>query len=196
LGSTSEGGVQVSGSEFLDPSEVGPAWEVLEHDLHNDRWTLFYDRFNFRPGIDPAGWPAITEPTPSVTFDLSPVYDRSFAEFSAAEKAVSWVALMALVRLTAQSESLTVLDWHHPGYRFWPHRQALQHDAWWKVPVFPHGDYFIFLNEDMTTGTFGHPWERTLCVFGQALIDALAPMLAWMPVKRSRPAASDVPRLL
>jgi hypothetical protein len=62
----------------------------------------------------------------------------------------------------------------------------LQHDTWWPVPVFPHGDYYIFLEEGMTMGTFGHPWEKTLCVFGQDLIDALTPMPAWLPIKRSR----------
>jgi len=56
----------------------------------------------------------------------------------------------------------------------------------WPTTVFPNGDYTIFLTEDMSTGTFGHPWEQTLCVFGEPMVSALVPMLAsWLPIKRS-----------
>lgn len=38
-------------------------------------------------------------------------------------------------------------------------------------------------------GTFGHPWEQTLCVFGEPLVSALAPLLtSWLPIKRSSPS--------
>ncbi|MEV0150210.1 MULTISPECIES: DUF2716 domain-containing protein [unclassified Nonomuraea] len=44
-----------------------------------------------------------------------------------------------------------------------------------------------FLSEDMTNGTFGHPWEQTLCIFGSSLLPELAPLLtSWLPVKRAR----------
>jgi Protein of unknown function (DUF2716) len=52
-------------------------------------------------------------------------------------------------------------------------------------PPFPNGDYYIFLTEDLTQGTFGHPWEQTFCVFGRDLVGALGRQLAeWLPVKR------------
>ncbi|GIH05322.1 hypothetical protein Rhe02_33890 [Rhizocola hellebori] len=35
----------------------------------------------------------------------------------------------------------------------------------------PDGDCYIYLAEDFQFGTFGHPWESTLCVFGQELLD-------------------------
>ena len=41
-----------------------------------------------------------------------------------------------------------------------------------RQPVFPDGDYSIFLATDLRLGTFGHPWEETLCVFGQPLLDS------------------------
>jgi hypothetical protein len=61
------------------------------------------------------------------------------------------------------------------GFR--PHQQAMRGDWQWPVEVYPNGDYYVFLNEDMTAGTFGHPWGPTLCVFGE-LAPVLAPMLA------------------
>ena len=69
---------------------------------------------------------------------------------------------------------LIALDWQHPAYRFVPANQALTWQAEWKIPIYPDGDYFAFLSEDYAEGTFGHPWEQTICVFGQELLDAVA----------------------
>jgi hypothetical protein len=53
------------------------------------------------------------------------------------------------------------------------------------VEVFPDGDYYIFLTEDMSVGRFGHPWRQTLCIFGTGLVESLVPKLtAWLPVRR------------
>jgi hypothetical protein len=51
---------------------------------------------------------------------------------------------------------LVALDWQHPAYWFWPHRQATL-DEPWPVPAFPNGDYFILLTDDLSQETFGHP---------------------------------------
>lgn len=41
------------------------------------------------------------------------------------------------------------------------------------------------MTDDLTTGTFGHPWEQTLCIFGEPLVTTLAPLLTiWLPIKR------------
>ena len=36
---------------------------------------------------------------------------------------------------------------------------------------FPDGEYCIFLADDFSFGTFGHPWQRSVCVFGAALLE-------------------------
>jgi hypothetical protein len=80
---------------------------------------------------------------------------------------------------------LVVLDWQHPAYRFRPANQALTWQAEWKVPVYPDGDYFAFLSEDFSEGTFGHPWEKTICVLGERLVTSFGRSLAtWLPIKR------------
>jgi len=88
---------------------------------------------------------------------------------------------------TCGTSSKLVLDWQHPSYWFRPHAVA---DAtrWPPSPVtpFPDGDYYIFLTEDMSQGTFGHPWEQTLCVFGNDLVDDLVPTLPF-PIRRRQP---------
>jgi hypothetical protein len=156
-------------------------------DADDKYWMPFQQRFEFRPKFDPAGR-AIVEPSGSVTIDLSPVFNSpSRREFAAGARSVNSLALLAFVRaLDEPDTSLVVLDWQHQTFRFWPHRLATQHDPHWQTEVFPDGDYYIFLTEDMTTGTFGHPWEQTLCIFGERLVSVLLPLLtAWLPVKRT-----------
>jgi hypothetical protein len=163
------------------------SWEEIPHEQYEDYWAPFDARFQFRAGIQPERWPAIQEPAPSVTLDLAPVFNGRQSEFAAGQRAINAIALLAMIRVTAATERLLVLDWQHPSYWFWPHRQAIREDGLWPVEVFPNGDYYIFLTEDMTAGTFGHPWEQTLCVFGDQLVSALAPMLSsWLPIKRSK----------
>ncbi|WP_246594970.1 DUF2716 domain-containing protein [Actinoplanes auranticolor] len=163
-----------------------PAWQPIPMDADDRYWDLFYQRFAFRPGM--ASWPAIDEPRPSVTFDLGPIFAGSHPQFMAGTAAINSLALVALTRVLEPDASVVVLDWQHQTYRFWPHLFACQPDQRWPTTVVPNGDYYIFLTEDMSTGTFGHPWERTLCVFGEQLVSALVPALtSWLPVKRSKP---------
>jgi hypothetical protein len=42
------------------------------------------------------------------------------------------------------------------------------------------------MKADMTSGTFGHRWKQTLCVFGPGLIEAARTLTPYWPVKRSR----------
>lgn len=42
----------------------------------------------------------------------------------------------------------------------------------WPTETYPDGDYHIWLAEDLRYGTFGLPWEPSLCVFGNELLAA------------------------
>jgi hypothetical protein len=72
-------------------------------------------------------------------------------------------------------EKFYVFDWQHEGYDFYP---LLNHQP---LSVYPNGDYYSFVAEDFSFWTFGHPWQKTLCVFGKPLIDAL-PQAFWEKV--------------
>lgn len=97
---------------------------------------------------------------PSVTIDLGPIFAGGRAQFAAGPDAINSLALVALTRVLGPDTSVVVLDWQHQTYRFWPHLFACQSDQQWPTTVFPNGDYYIFLTEDMNTGTFGHPGSR------------------------------------
>jgi Protein of unknown function (DUF2716) len=161
------------------------AWAQVDLDKYETYWTPFDAKFRFRPGVDPSSWPAIREPSPSVTIDLTPVFENEGAVFASGAEVVNSLSLYAFTTLTATDEELVVLDWQRPCYLFAPHRQTP--GGYWPVNVFPNGDYYAFLNQDLTMGTFGHPWEQTLCVFGDSLIELLGePLAAIFGMKRRR----------
>jgi hypothetical protein len=171
---------------YVAPMSDG-AWQAQDHGEYEGYWDAFDERFRFRASTRPAEWPAIDEPSPSVTFDLSPIYANEGPMFASGATALDSLVLRALTWSFPQDQPFIVLDWQHTSYRFWPHRHAVQNEPWLVTP-FPNGDYYAFLTEDFTVGTFGHPWEQTLCVFGAPLLESLAPTLSpWLPVKRSSP---------
>lgn len=167
------------------------AWEQIADD---DRiWSAFVQRYRFRPGMDPVTWPAIVEPAGSVTFDLSAVFARDARGFGMDKAALERLVLDAFTETFTDGTRLAVLDWHHVSRWFWPHRQE-QLEEPWRVEPFPDGDYHVFLTEDLGQGTFGHPWEQTLCVFGTELVRSLVPRLSgWLPIERSSPSAPSAP---
>lgn len=167
-----------------DHGDTLPAgWSILTDEERREAWALFIDRFgSFRPSIRPEQWPAVTDPTPSVTFDLS--LPPNFPGFLPWADAINAEAQRCFVSVVDESEWI-VLDWQHPGYRFDAAVPARLFDTEWRIPVYPDGDYYIFARPDFSTGTFGHPWERTLCVFGDELVATLGRTLAtWLPTKR------------
>jgi len=86
----------------------------------------------------------------------------------------------------ADPPEVVVLDWQHPGYRLNLSEHVSARDAVWRVPVNPDGDYYTFALPDFSEGTFGHPWEQSLCVFGPRLVGTLAVTLStWLPVLRA-----------
>ncbi len=88
----------------------GPEWD-------NNAWQRVRDgdRFRFRPGMEPANWPAIDEPAGAVTFDLGAVFDRA-GGFTADEDALNAQVLAALITVFAADVPLVALDWQHTSY--------------------------------------------------------------------------------
>ncbi|RVW07237.1 DUF2716 domain-containing protein [Prescottella agglutinans] len=166
--------------DFGNP--LPPGWIGLaDQDRHWDRFTR---RFGFRPGLDESTWPAIAEPIPSMTFDLTAPAGVDGAWESRFD-AVNAEALRCFATEFPDDPTFVVLDWQHPGYRFDAAVHAATRDSEWRVPVYPDGDYYIFVREDLGEGTFGHPWEQSLCVFGERLVSSLGRTLAtWLPVIR------------
>lgn len=144
------------------------AWAQVRRDEAGRLWDQFDAAFRFRPSLYEL--PGIDESTPSITYDLC------YEDGTPAEPV--WVnrTLLAALRLvTHVDDSVVVLDWHHSAYRCRPHRVRDEEppDEMWPTQIYPDGDYCIWLAEDLRYGTFGHPWEPSLCVFGEDLLAAV-----------------------
>jgi Protein of unknown function (DUF2716) len=163
--------------------EVGvEPWQEMDEAERRGAWTRFEELFAVTR--DPTtGWRRVVAPPGAVTFDLGAVFSGAYPDFVASARAVDAEVLRGLVALGAGGRRLMMLDWQHPSYWFFPSRITRMQPVP-PLPVFPDGDYFAYLTEDMSQGAIGHPFEQTLCVVGHDLVAALTPVLSpWLPVK-------------
>ncbi|WP_433206804.1 DUF2716 domain-containing protein [Dactylosporangium sp. CS-047395] len=137
------------------------AWEDLGFAAYDELWARVPD-----------------DPRPSVTFDLRGFFRSDVpAEFTAAARAVDDLVLLAFVRVLPAGAALLVLNWEHASHRLRPHERT-EPLPWFAVP---NGDHYVVGTEDFAMGTRGHPWEQTLRVWGEPLLETLVPMLNWLP---------------
>ena len=143
------------------------AVELLRQPEYGRVWDAFERRFNFRPGMKPA----IDEPPESVTWSLDALDDDpGYRRLDAMVDLIT----AGLWACTRPDGTLLVLDWQHDCYRIRPHAITAAHAPHWPSSVMPDGDYSIHLAEDFSYGTFGHPWEYTICVMGDPLLSRVA----------------------
>ncbi|MFT3872261.1 MAG: DUF2716 domain-containing protein [Nocardioides sp.] len=157
--------------------EASDVWREVDYD---SAWTPFNERFGFVANYYERDRPAVQLPPDSLVIDLSPVFEHNGPRFAAGEAGINAAALRAFVWLV-EGDELVALDWQHPAYRYSPGRQALSDDIP-AIPVFPNGDYYAHMTPDLRWGTFGHPWQQTLTIWGNDLIATLgAELLTWLP---------------
>lgn len=140
-------------------------WIELNDKEYSQVWNEFYARFRFRPSM--SSFPGIEEPFGSITWSI----DRPFENLNSDQLLDNFNEILrsGLQKLCSdQSAFVYALDWQHTCYRYYPLALSEKH----RMPIsfFPDGDYSIFLLPDMTSGYFAHPWEQTICVFGNHLI--------------------------
>jgi hypothetical protein len=161
----------------IEPSHDEDVWRPIDYD---EAWAPFDARFEFKPDYYERNVPAIRMGASCLVVDLDPVFLHEGPRFAAGLRAINAAALRAFVWLAEEVE-LVALDWQHPSYRYSPAGLALG-DGRWAVPVFPNGDYYAHMTSDLAWGTFGHPWQQTLTIWGDELIESLgAELLTWLP---------------
>ncbi|MGD1904778.1 MAG: DUF2716 domain-containing protein [Leptolyngbyaceae cyanobacterium] len=136
-------------------------WSELSEHEYATIWNRFYTDFKFKPDYYERLKPAIVEPSPFVTFDLSAVNLSDKATMD-----IDRLFLDSFRTITSTGRVMYSLDWQHTCYRFDPHAV----DDIGPIGWYPDGDYYIFLADDFSFGTFGHPWQRLICVFGVSLL--------------------------
>ncbi|MFF8847596.1 DUF2716 domain-containing protein [Streptomyces sp. NPDC015127] len=134
-------------------------------------WDRFYEEFSFRPSTSSLQWPAIKEPVDSATWSLAALDDDP--GYERLDRLVELVK-KGLASCVGPQGTLFALDWQHTSYRFVPHAVGGPAQPAWPLSPYPDGDYYIYLSEDFRMGSFGHPWEESLCLFGEALLDSVS----------------------
>ncbi|SFW60229.1 DUF2716 domain-containing protein [Amycolatopsis australiensis] len=160
-----------------EPARTRPVRVLSSEPEHDEIWTRFAEQFAFRPHT--RRFPGIAEPAGSATWHVGDLDGTRL-------DAMDLIVHKGLRACVAPGEQLYWLDWQHVGYRFDPARVD---GAGPRRPgaVFPDGDYHLHLTHDLRLGTFGHPWEATVCVFGDLLtrIDAELTAALGEPIRRS-----------
>ena len=166
-------------------------WTRLDEHEHRDVWDRFDRQFHFLPnGIRPEQ--AILEPKPSITFDIRQIWDPASADhMDASISAIDAAARRAFLAGFGHDVELLILDWQHDAFRLKPADEVpvpVGADGFPLLPtVVPDGDYYIYAIPDLAEGTFGHPWEKSLCVFGPIMSRTLgAELRTWLPVIREQ----------
>ncbi|MFD3446716.1 DUF2716 domain-containing protein [Microbacteriaceae bacterium 4G12] len=146
-------------------------WIELSKKEYKNVWDKIYNEFNFKPSI--SQFPSFTIPSSYITYDVSimpedlNVIDNLYNELE--EK-----SLIAFQEITQKNEYIYALNWQHACY--WINLNLefpRDEDGEWTIPIFPDGDYHFFIQKDFQWGYLGHPWEKTITVFGDELISAV-----------------------
>jgi hypothetical protein len=164
--------------------ESPSAPEVWREIDYASAWAPFDEHFDFKPDFYERVQPAIRLHPDCLVFDLADLFADPGPRIAAGTAAITATALRAFVWLAGEGE-MVALNWNHGAYRYSPavlavgfHLDYLD----WPVPIFPNGDYYAHMDPNLRWGTFGHPWQQSLCLWGAELLDSLgAELLTWLP---------------
>jgi hypothetical protein len=160
------------------------AWISLPHHRADRVWDRFVEDFEFKPSVYERDWPSFLEPAPSITWEIGDLLD-DFNTWNDPEATPYNLALWkALCACLPEYEPIHALDWQHATYEFYPHRlREPELPKNWCIPALPSGEYHLFVARDHRLGSLGHPWAKTLCIFGEGFVGAYAKLTPLRPDK-------------
>jgi hypothetical protein len=162
-----------------EPSDDS-GWREIEYE---SSWARFNQRFDFKPDFHERTRPALRLDPDCLVLDLGDLFADAGPRIAAGTWAINAAALRAFVWLAGDGD-LIALNWQHPSWRYSAALNAVRYPDPLNlpVPVFPNGDYYAHMKPDLHWGTFGHPWQHSLCIWGDDLVDTLgAELLTWLP---------------
>ena len=142
-------------------------WLELSEVEYEKVGNKIFDVMKFKPSN--SDFPSFKVPTPFITYDIS-IYFGDSDDLEAYDD-LEEKALLVFKENTLQDEYIYALDWQHECYWINP-RLEFEKDEFdeWKIPIFPNGDYYFFIHKGFEWGYLGHPWEKTITIFGKGLI--------------------------
>lgn len=151
-------------------------WTPLSNPEYDRIWSRIYRDIKFKPSM--SIFPSFQVPTPFISYDISEYLidsrdlDAGSIELDAYDN-LEEKALDAFKELTLVGECMLALNWEHECYWVNPRLEFVKNEfGEWTIPIFPNGDYYFFIEKDFKWGYLGHPWEKSITVFGKELINA------------------------
>jgi hypothetical protein len=146
-------------------------WIELSKLEYKEVWDRIYKEFKFEPSI--SDFPSFKVPSPFITYDVSLLLNGSLDSHKYDEiyNDLEEKSLLVFQELTRKNEYMYALEWQGLGSWINP-RLEFPKDEFdeWPVPIFPNGDYYFFIHKTFEWGLLGHPWERSITIFGEELI--------------------------
>ena len=141
-------------------------FKQLSEDESQETWDKFYEVFHFKPS--PKDFPSITSGKPQLKFDIQDCFSPDYPFHKLEDFAIA-----LFTKISKPKDRLYALDWQHTCYDFDPRLKMDRNEfGEWEIPVFPNGDYYIFLTKDFENLWFGHPWEQTITLIGDEIVAA------------------------
>lgn len=156
-------------------------WIPFSNQKYDQIWDRIYRDFKFKPST--SIFPSFQVPHPFITYDISEylrdptdldAYDtlKDSADLDVYDN-LEKKALDAFKETTSVDEYILALNWQHQGYWVNPRLEfVIDEFGEWTIPIFPNGDYYFFIQKDFKWGFLGHPWEKSITIFGEELINA------------------------
>ncbi|PFN20318.1 DUF2716 domain-containing protein [Bacillus cereus] len=144
-------------------------WIEFTDKEDNRTWERVYSELDFSPSF--STFPSFQLPSPFVTYNISHYFGESvdLDVYDELEEKV----LQVFKENTASNEYIMALDWQHECYWVNPHLEFERNEFdEWIIPIIPNGDYYFFIHKDFKWGYLGHPWEKSITIFGRELIES------------------------
>jgi hypothetical protein len=150
---------------------VEQGWRRLTVTEKADIWERFDSQFEFYEQKAKRIHPAISEPTPSLTWAIASIPARH--EEAVADLTPKLLAgLQAVTRPGGRRYALASLHWYE-HHTFDPHRpESAGHDPW-ALAVYADDDDATFSAPAFRFGVFANPLGQTPCIFGRELLAAM-----------------------
>lgn len=167
---------------------------VLDHlQIYDEIWDWIYKTLHFRPsGLDnshdfPYG-PPFTIPFFHAVYGIEHMTETQL-------DTMDELVQQAFLHVTREGQRLFALNWQHSCFLYDPRNIDEQKSEWVEdgrypqggyhaffPPVYPDGDYYFFIDEDLQFGYLGHPWREEVWIFGEGLVqefEKIYPQLGW-----------------
>jgi len=159
-------------AEYFRQAADHEAFSPLDAGEYQQFWGPVDAQLGFRPSTRSSDSPGFREPKGSITWSVAPLFDDFAERFVDAEIEVAIELALAAGNVRGSDSFLVALDWQHPGYRFDPEMaKPPTREHSWPIPVLPDDDYYLYLAADLRFGWLTHPWEQTVCCYGDLLAE-------------------------